>query len=153
MKVTMHKEKTVMKKSPSTSIRFSLGFIGVIFLSLTLFCWLKPDDTFSASERRVLASAPKATPSSVLSGSFMTDFESYSTDQFPMRDAFRGIKTGAERFLFAKSEVNDLYYQDGYLAATAHKLNLQNLLFAADKINFIYDTYLADTGSLSLIHI
>ena len=62
---------------------FLLGFL--------VWSLLKPDDTVSQSERRKLAQKPELTAASVLNGTFMTDFESYTLDQFPLRD---GISVG-----------------------------------------------------------
>ena len=63
---------------------FLLGFL--------VWSLLKPDDAVSQSERRKLAQKPELTAASVLNGTFMTDFESYTLDQFPLRDGFRRLK-------------------------------------------------------------
>ena len=58
----------------------------VLFAALTLGCWFgKPKDT-SLTERRKLAQMPKISWSSFLSGSFASNFESYTQDQFPFRE-------------------------------------------------------------------
>lgn len=76
---------------------------------------LTDDKSFSESENRVLASFPKLTVSSLADGSFMKDFETYLTDQFPFRDAVISAKTLADRIL-GKSEENGVYIgKEGYL--------------------------------------
>lgn len=49
--------------------------------------------TYSPSERRLLASRPVPTKESVLDTSFMSAYEDYLTDQFPMRDRWITMKT------------------------------------------------------------
>ena len=63
---------------------FLLGFL--------VWSLLKPDDTVSQSERRKLTQKPELTAASILNGKFMTEFESYTLDQFPLRDSFRRLK-------------------------------------------------------------
>ena len=63
---------------------FLLGFL--------IWGLCKPDDAVSVSERRKLAQKPELTLSSVLRGEFMTKFETYTLDQFPLRDSFRRLQ-------------------------------------------------------------
>ncbi|MFR7745291.1 MAG: hypothetical protein ACLU3I_20185 [Acutalibacteraceae bacterium] len=63
---------------------FLLGFL--------VWSLLKPDDTVSQSERRKLAQKPELTAASVLNGTFMTDFESYTLDQFRCATASGGSR-------------------------------------------------------------
>lgn len=49
--------------------------------------------TYSPSERRLLAGKPVLTSESVLDASYMSAYEEYLTDQFPMRDAWITMKT------------------------------------------------------------
>ena len=120
-------------------------FMAGLLLILSLWAWLKPADDYSESERRLLADFPKLSVDSVLSGDFMTDFESYSLDQFPLRDSFRSMKSLASLYLFQQSEVNDLYIYDGYLAKAEYPLSETMLDNAGDKFWYLYDTYMADT--------
>ena len=76
---------------------------------------LSEDKSFSESENRVLATFPKLTVSSVADGSFMKDFETYLTDQFPFRDGVISAKTFVDR-VFGKNEENGVYIgKDGFL--------------------------------------
>lgn len=76
---------------------------------------LTDDKDFSESENRVLATFPKLTISTLADGSFMRDFETYLTDQFPLRDTVISVKTFADRIL-GKNEENGVYIgKDGYL--------------------------------------
>lgn len=76
---------------------------------------LTDDKSFSESENRVLAAFPKLTVATIADGSFMKDFETYLTDQFPFRDAVISAKTLADRVL-GKNEENGIYIgKNGYL--------------------------------------
>lgn len=115
-----------------------------ILLAVSLWCWLKPAADFSESERRVLAQKPEFSKETVETGEFMTDFETYTLDQFPMRDTFRGIKSFSELYLFRKAQVNDLYIQDGYVIKEEYPLSQPMIDNAAKKFQFLYDKYMAD---------
>lgn len=117
---------------------------GLLFL-LSLWAWFKPVAEYSDSERRVLADFPDLNADTVLSGDFMTDFETYTLDQFPLRDTFRSLKSMASLYLFRQSEVNDLYIHDGYLVKAEYPLSEAMLDNAGKKFRYLYDTYMADT--------
>lgn len=77
--------------------------------------FLTPDKPFSESENRVLESRPSFTLRSLLSGKFMSDYESYIADQFVFRDLWIGLKTDTDR-LAGKRDSNGVYLgQDHYL--------------------------------------
>ena len=65
-------------------IALPAGFLLVFLLAQLLL----PEKSLSLSERRPLASLPQASLESIESGKFMDDFEAYTLDQFPLRDAF-----------------------------------------------------------------
>lgn len=52
-------------------------------LALSVFAWVKPTDEFSLTERRTLAKFPELSFNTLVSGSFMKNFENYTLDQFP----------------------------------------------------------------------
>ena len=66
------------------------NIVTVVLLAAFLFgfgAWaaLKPADSLSLSERRRLKQLPAVRMDAVLSGKFMSDFEGYALDQFPLR--------------------------------------------------------------------
>ena len=82
---------------------FIFGF-GIAFLIL-------PDRSFSEQENRYLTQFKAPTVESVFgkNGQFMTNFEKYVNDQFPLRDGWIGLKAWSER-LAGKQENNDIYF-------------------------------------------
>lgn len=115
-----------------------------ILLAVSIWCWCKPAGEFSESERRVLAEFPELTKENVENGTFMTDFETYTLDQFPMRDTFRGVKAFSELFLFHKAQVNDLYVHEGYVIKEEYPMSQPMIDNAVKKFQFLYDNYMAD---------
>ena len=87
---------------------FLLGFL--------IWGLCKPDDAVSVSERRKLAQKPELTLSSVLRGEFMTKFETYTLDQFPLRDGFRRLKAVTLLDVLQEKDNNGIYVADGYAA-------------------------------------
>ncbi len=73
------------------------------------FHLITPDRDFSPTENRYLALLPSFSTESVLDGEFMDDFESYTTDQFPLRDLWISVKSWTER-LTGKQENNGVYF-------------------------------------------
>lgn len=123
----------------------SIIMTGAIVTSFSLWSIFGSKNDFSESERRVLAKFPEANAETILSGRFMSDFESYALDHFPMRDIFRGIKSASVLGVFRQYETNELYVQDGYLAKAEKELSNEMLNHAAERFQYIYDTFLKDT--------
>ena len=81
----------------------------------------------------------------MLSGDWMEDFESYSLDQFPLRDGFRRVKALVHYNLLGQKDNNGIYLADGYAAKVEYPLNENSLDNALSKFQKLYDKYL--TGS------
>jgi hypothetical protein len=83
------------------------GFIGCMAVAHVL----TPDKAFSENENRYLTelSELKLDSDSLFSGKLMSQFESYLTDQFPMRDSWISAKTMSER-LSGKQENDGVYF-------------------------------------------
>ena len=116
----------------------------VWIFGLSLWGILSPDPEMSESERRRLAQLPKPSVQSVLSGKFMSDFEKYSADSFPMRDGFRRIKSFAEYYAFMQLDSNGIYVKDGYISKLEYPLNESGVNNVIEKMNYILDNYLSD---------
>lgn len=81
------------------------AFIGLFLVANAA----SPDREFSEMENRNLEQMPTISAKSLLSGEFMKDFETYTTDQFVGRDAWIGLKSSMERAL-GKKENNNVYF-------------------------------------------
>ncbi len=81
-----------------------LGFI-VIGILWSVF---QKDKTYSETENRVLAGKPELSLSSLSSGQYMSDMESYITDQFFFRNQWIKLKT-TEDLAIGKRESNGVY--------------------------------------------
>lgn len=120
--------------------------LAVFLFGLSVFTWVKAPYDYSESERRALASFPELSVETILSGKFMTSFEDYTLDQFPLRDLFRRIKALTEFNIFNKKDNNDLYIADGYVSKLEYPLSEDMLTNSADKFSYLYETYMADKG-------
>ncbi|MBQ8830708.1 MAG: hypothetical protein IJ017_03830 [Oscillospiraceae bacterium] len=116
----------------------------VLLFALAFACWFGRDKDFSNDERRVLASFPEITWERLLNVEFMKDFDTYSQDQFPLRDTFRGVKTAAQFYVFGRAETNDLYMAEGHISKLDGEASYPMLDHAAERFQYLYDTYLAD---------
>lgn len=119
---------------------------GGVWCALTAACFLKPQTESSISERRKLASFPETNAQTLLSGKFMTDFETYSLDQFPLRDSFRTLKAVTSFYALGKKDNNGIYLSNGYAAKLEYPLDENSVTSAAKKFAALYDTYIKDNG-------
>ncbi len=104
-----------------------------VFLAvLTLFCFFAPKQDISASERRRLKQFPELTFEKVISGRFMSEFEEYAADQFPMREVWRNIKANLVLNVFRQSDNNDLFVEDGHVVKIEYPLNEASIERAAN---------------------
>ena len=128
------KEKKQKPKGRIIFALFSVFFCVMLgFFSISGF--FIPDRELSEIENRVLAKMPEFTWSGVLDGSFMKDFETYLSDQFPFRDEAIYIKSFTER-LWGKTEENGVYIgKDGFLFEEPTAYNKKKMDSLAKKIN------------------
>ena len=92
-----------------------IAVFGTTLTALFLGAVLHKPVEFSETENRYLGQRPKLTAVKLLDGSFMKDYETFITDQFPERSFFMGVKTAAER-LRGRADDNGVYFgKEGYL--------------------------------------
>ena len=89
--------------------RYAMAPVAALWLILAVWCWLRPSDASSVSERRPLTQFPGISVESLGNGSFMEKFEDYTLDQFPLRDAFRTLKSLFHYYAMNQSDNNDIY--------------------------------------------
>ena len=119
-----------------------ITIVAFFFVLLVLAVFLKPDGMYSVTERRSLKQQPEFSLENVLNGKFMSNFEEYSLDQFPFRDAFRSLKAATN----LKMDNHDLYVWDDGLVSMEYPLDEKSLERAGERFLNVYDMYLKDSG-------
>ncbi|MDO4564496.1 MAG: DHHW family protein [Clostridia bacterium] len=119
--------------------------LGLILLTGFIWCVLKPADELSTAERRSLQQFPSPSLDTVLSGEWMEDFDAYTLDQFPLRDHFRTVKALWQFEVLRQKDNNGIYIVDGNVYKLEYPLNENSVVKAANKLNELYDLYLADS--------
>ncbi len=123
------------------------AFLVAVWVALTAFAWFAPAKEVSEAERRPLAQFPEVSGDSLLNGTFVQDFESYTLDQFPGRDLFRQLKSLVHYNVLRQKDNNGIYIADGYAAKLDYPINEAALDHALQRLNYVYETYLAPNGS------
>ena len=96
--------------SKKYSIFLTALFCGFLGLMVTANA-LTPDRDFSELENRSLAQRPALGWKAVRTGEFMSDYETYTTDQFAGRDGWTAAKAYMEKAV-GKQENNGVYFCD-----------------------------------------
>ncbi|MDO5544279.1 MAG: DHHW family protein [Eubacteriales bacterium] len=107
--------------------------------ALALWAWFIPSKQISEAERRPLAQKP------AFSDTFTTDFESYSLDQFPLRDSFRTLKSLFHTVVLGQRDNNGIYLTDGTAVKQEYPLNADSVNHAIGRFQKIYDKYLTES--------
>lgn len=116
--------------------------VTLMFLSLTAFAWFKPADDISDSELRKLAQFPEINVESLLNGEFMKNFESYTLDQFPLRDDFRTIKAVTYLYGLGQLDNNGIYIEDDYAVKMEYPINTESLDHAIGIFEDVYKRFI-----------
>ena len=120
--------------------------LGAFLLTFSLWAYLKPDDAFSQSERRKLTPKPSCTVESIYSGRYMSDFETYAPDQFPLREQFRTLRSLTSLYLLRQRDTNGVYLAEGYVSRLEYPMQEDSIAHAARRFDYLYDTYLSGTN-------
>ncbi len=142
-----------MKKAQSLSIIILFVVLIFGFGIATLF---HQDRAYSETENRTLAQMPALKLSSVLDGSFESDYEEYLTDQFIMRDSWIALKTRIERATF-HTDSSDVYFADNDYLIEAHtgtftsELAGQNLSYLEQFSEIYYPLFGEDHMTIMLV--
>lgn len=119
----------------------------VFLFGFSVWSLLLPDAKESTSERRYLAQFPAVSKDSILSGKFMTGFEDWSLDQFPLRDNFRTLKAFTAFYLLRQKDNNDIYVVGGQAAKLDYPMHADSLDYAASRFAWIYENLLKDADT------
>lgn len=120
--------------------------VAALWLGLALAAWFRPETEFSLTERREMASFPKLSGEKLLDGSFMSEFEEYSLDQFPLRNGFRSLKAGVQYYVLNQKDNNGIYLAQGHTAALEYPLNEASVEHALKVFGKIHERYLKDSA-------
>ena len=124
-----------------------VGAIVVLWALLTAFTWFGPKKALSEAERRPLAQMPDITLETLFNGKFMSEFEEYSLDQFPLRDTFRQVKSLFHYSLLGQKDNNGIYIADGFAVKQEYPYNPESVDYVLGRFNYLYETYLKASGS------
>ncbi len=122
--------------------------VGAFVLILSVTCWIKPSAPDSVTERRPLAQFPKVTFDSIFNAteetSFMKQFETYTLDQFPLRDPLRTLKAMSAFYVYQLSDNNDYYVHDGIISHMDHQIYPESIDYATGRLQTLYEQKLKD---------
>ena len=116
-----------------------------LWAALAVALWFGPKSDYTNAERRKLAQMPELSASALFSGQFAEKFEEFTLDQFPLRDTFRQIKSLFHYYGLQQSDNNGIYLADDTVAKLEYPLNTTSVRYAAGRLQYLYDSYLADT--------
>ncbi len=114
----------------------------------SLLVYFAPKDEYSLWERRYLAKFPTLSVESVMNASFMNNFEGYATDNFSLRNSFRRVRALFDKYVFLKSDTNDLYVENGYISKMEYPLKGDSIENAISKFESICEKYLSEENSV-----
>ena len=119
-----------------------------LWIALCLLAWFLPAKDISEAERRPLKQFPSITAQDVFSGRFMTAFEDYTLDQFPLRDGFRSLKALYSRYALLQQDNNGIYMAEGHIAETGYPLDEASVSHALKQFGIVQELYLQDAANV-----
>ena len=138
--IRMEEKRTKRRKRPDPDTHKAVSkwnaliFFGAIIVLDIIFLF-SHGRLFSENENRMLQQAPQLTMQSLTSGRYMTQFESFISDQFAGRDGWIGAKLKMDRIL-GKKESNGVYLGgQGYLIEATAEPDTEALSRNLEAIN------------------
>ena len=125
----------------------TLALSALFLAGFLLAAILTPDKTDSLAERRKLTQRPTLRVSAVADGTYMTAFEKYTLDQFPLRDGFRALKAFFSGDILRQLDNNGVYAAEDHLAKLDYPVNVDLVQHAAERFSAVYETFFAATGA------
>ena len=124
---------------------FGICALILVWALLAAALWLGPKEDYTIAERRPLAQMPELSATSIFNGKFTADFEDFTLDQFPLRDAFRQVKSLFHYYALQQSDNNGIYLVGDTVAKLEYPLNETSVNYATGRLQYLHDTYLQDT--------
>jgi len=119
-----------------------MGLLVALWLVLVGFSWFGEHDAYSDAERRKLAQAPELKKETIMDRTYMGDFETFTLDQFPLRDRFLQAKNLFLFYGLQQTDNNGRYVWNGYLGNMETEIDEEAIDKAAKKFNMVYDVAL-----------
>ena len=117
------------------SLILTVLFLGTIFILFVLHV-ITPDKEQSVLENRTLAKRPDFTFERYISGEYSERFDTYYSDQFPLRDRIVEVNAGINHNVFNQDVFNDVFLaEDGYLLSRVIKQDEKAAEEVATRIN------------------
>ncbi len=117
-----------------------LLFAGLL-MSLALVNIIKEDNSFSSKENRFLQMIPALSQDRFLAGTFGSEFEVYTSDQFIYRNQWIGLKTLSDLTLGKKDNGRVYFGREGYLFDIDEKLDEEQIEKNIEYINKFMSGY------------
>ncbi len=137
-----------MKSKFKNLLTFILAFSFVFGFSI--WSLIAPDKELTESERRPLKQFPTVSFDNIKNRTFMTDFESYTLDQFPLRDKFRGLKSFTALKVLKQKDNNDLFLTENHIFKVDYPTSTDSALRAAKIFSDINSRYLNENNNVYL---
>ena len=108
-------------------IKYITIFIFIIFIFIfPILNLILPDKTFNEIENKLLTKLPKFSIYNIFKGSFMENFDNYSSDQFPFRNDFISLKN-YYNYIIGNREFKDIYIGKDNRLMEKFIFNLDNI--------------------------
>lgn len=133
----------MLEKFKNYSVIIIISTFIAIFTIAFIF---SPARQTSQTERRPLTQKPVLSTETVLNGKFMSDFEKFTLDQFPMRESFRTLKAVVSFFPMGKKDNNGIYISNGFASKLDYPLSEKSLDYASKRFSHVYNKYLSDAN-------
>ncbi len=146
MQNNRRKRKNDWKIERTVGIAFVVCVVFFMVLNIII-----PNKEMSEEENRMLATRPKLTWESLTSGVFMDKFETYQSDQFVGRNAWRKLKTTLDRIGGSKEEKGVLIGKKGQLMEDIETPNQEQLNANIQGIKSFASTYSDVNTSMMLV--
>lgn len=114
----------------------------LIIGGFSAWLFIREPDEVSEWERRKLKQFPDISYTALMQGSFMSGFESYVNDQFPLRDSFRRLKAKILFDVFNQTDNNGIYIADGYASEFDSGITDKQITDFNDTVNSLYENYI-----------
>lgn len=134
-----------MRSNSGKYARIFVCLMAVLYLGGVLCVFGKPETEYSDTERRRLTGMPEFAWEELWSGEYVEELEKYMTDQFPLRDGFRYLKTNFSLNIMQKQDTGNIYVKDGYLCKMEYPMDEDSIYRATLIFENLYEKYLKDT--------